>query len=1436
MAAAPKLEQREDYEPASEVTAAYAEVIDFKEKHEEKIKQKIEQALERRRKLIAEFKEATGLNVIEEDANSFLDLSLRDDADKLIECTFKATVKTVEQAENVAKFAKEHRMSISPIAARTSALGVFTDALKKNKLHGGNGVIGIQITSTEKKDEFPADNLELVKNKNTEGYEVIRDSDKPIMILKSCDFPNKPHQVITHGAVYLEDINKFLRASLPHKEYSFRLMPDPTSKKEAQIGGVIATGAQGGNRTQASEDLIEALVVNGDGECKDLQGKAAKNIVGLNGATGICMEACFEVTAFPKYNHGFFIPIKGERGEAWKNSLMLSQKLKKYCQPKNGNPRIQEGDHADGSGTIVTGIELLSRNAIANATSGSNDQTTKEYNDLMKDYDFGIYVTYSSFLDEDDDNFYNQDIFKFLGIEITGNETDEELDENFGENGECLIKNKKEYDAVRVIQNPEGDDRSELGFIDKLRHSVPHHARERARELGGVSESLDFNLIINSIDPYIIEAACTEVAGLLTWYTKNFNEKCFERSSYGHLHPGVGEGGGIDPHIRINLKLSDFDTRYNAPEQVMKMKKLKKELYRRIFALHETNGIEIRSPEKSLLTNTNYLEWMALNQPEKWKEVAKTILEHGYSHNGDGEADFPVFASRVPRDIPGSPAVPGGVQAILPHNLINQGEEEYTKEKMQTGTIAAMDHLMRRVFLPILEISQLSHRGDEKIKPLLKAVNLDICEYLELDEDQFPFFIENPMEAYDIVESNLGKDWEERGYTIRKIPREGEKMEIPLPHQDEKTFYVIDLSIYGIHGMSILISPFEGIKESYDRMLTGENKTQYRNLFHMWCRYPYETEETPNIPAIALLGSLLEEGKGWMLNEEEIEMAKRREIEEVNPFPQKIKTVGPGPSGLHESLMRYYYDCISHGQITSSQWQKEAIKTIREYLGMTEEDDICFRGSATGIMQALAHDLGTVKDKVNVMQIVNDNFGFKFNDILKSAELDVTTVSTPMTTSEDFELDKIVDDLIDSMVLDKTNIIFLTPHKTSTTTAFNPQILIEALRERGKKVGEHYEIVADVTSGVGAIDYSKAGLSGMFASGQKALGCPPGFAFLSLNKRLRKLLPQYCDGYNLYSSFNDEEEGNVNNPLGLALLHKTIEHKISQGQTPEQIAKDTRKKMNMVLGFIDDHRGLRLLVQDFIDQSPILAGIYSQEQNLKMAKFIMSETFASFLGSGYGVFSNESVRVFLANISEEDLKMFLLEFDKVLELYDVAESTRKNSPKVALREAHDVYRTMCNVGENFNCDSIFQYTEALHWVKRLIKTHNANVEIPENVNLQEFKAKRFRMEKPSISPGYQVKATTYKQFENIAMMNKILTLEDEDKKSIPDYYAEYIAHEKTIRKFLKDDPYGKLDRKMALLLEEMQENLHKMATLLKKYADTAERVNDSDRIKWPLVA
>lgn len=1415
--------------PVSEILCAYAEIKSYSEKNRSRLLQKAAELKNARRSLMHRAMKA-GLKIRDSNFPEALDdIFETDDAGKLVDTFFKVKVSSIEDVQTAVTFCRDEKILALPIGAKTSALGVF-EARGLAERFGLKGIIGISFDAIPSKDIAPAEpttkRIELPQDLNPLHHTVWSTSGA-LAAIYSKDYESTliAPRIVVHAGCHIADVNSFLETALPSERIRFRLMPDPTSKSDAQIGGIVATGAEGGNRSQASEDLFGLTIVDADGALRILRDGDAKNIVGLNGNAGMICQAEFLATAFPKYEHGIFIPLSGVNDAAWKNALLFQERCKPYCFSAHSDPRIQIG--AGDGGIIVTGIEILSKHALEIAIKDSENRFEWVLLELMQGADFGIFVTYSSFYSAENEKLFAQPFVKeCIGLSIEVAETDQH--ENF------IINNHALFSKIRLLSG------EELSHMDTIRHSAPSHSRELARRMGGVTESTDLNIRFTSTNPEETGRAIESVAKLYAEYAAYFTkESGFQVSTYGHLHPGVGAGGGIDPHVRVIFELSNPGSRYNAPEQVSELKKRHNALLRSLLNLNGIDGIKILPPEKGKFASAEFWNWFCLTFPAEARRYLELCVDLGIGKSETGD-QLATIAGRLPHVLPGIlKPLRNGVLGLLDASLVLEADSSIHANSMYNPKLS-------RFWPAIAKLSQAHHKGG-RIRRMLSHTLLRAQEYFKIPDDSYLFCIESTEEASHILERNFGSSDIYTTTVMEPQPIEGASLGI-----QPGAFYAIDLKHFKIPtGLALLVVPHEAILKAYTLHVQGKNKATFRNLYEMWSGWPFDTLETPHIPAIASLGLLLD--------------SERWSYQQTKERPVKAISADTGPTLLHPAVTAAIQPLGLSATPHHAGTQTTAIAALKDFIGISQEYEIGFTGSATQAMQLLSDALMKNASAINIIQVVNDVSGERLNAILKKSGVPCTTLISSWTTGENSQLNDVTEKIISALKPNAANILIITPHKTSTTADVLPDHIIRKLGAAGHLMGHHYHMICDITSGVGARNYAtllspdtglmRMPFTGCIGACNRALGVPAGLGFISLSPALVKILGiggDSSDRFTLAGSFKASRAGNVINAWGLALLGSSIEARASKNETIAQIEKECRQKMNLILGWLEQHHDLIALVPNAYDRSPLIMGIFSQAKNMIVTKRLLNEIFGIQVGVGYGPFEREGIRIYIPMITKEDVKELLASLDVILQLDDVVRSRGENIPNIALREPHDPLAVITRVAESCTVDDIIKDQLGLDWLGRLIQTFNANV-------ANASQKVQIGGKVPHISSGHHAKAQIYGESNNLREMRKILLLRNEETKlELMFYYKLYKETENHLRDRILGVPTATWDDQdfcpaVLYLLDKAREHLTDISRLLKKYVDgyTLRSVDSHDatsmrevkasrdifgRVEWPIVA
>lgn len=1322
------------------------------------------------------------------------DLSQHDDGGKLIEALVRVPAYTADQVKKVYEFAEKHKLGVMTLGAKTSALGVFS-AWEAAKLHGLKGVIALEMPASWLDEESPTSALQKsgmpkerhgldgsVRSINApfdlldlpaiaEGEEIVLSENLPIAVIKNTK--GLKHRVIAHATVTVTQVNEFLSKALPQDAH-YQIMPDLTSKAQAALGGVIATGAQGGNRASARVDLLKCTVVDALGQ-RELIGEDAKTIVGYNGYLGSCIQAEFEVTAFPKHPYGFMVPIPGSTiTEAWKNMLKFQALLSPHCVHPDKLAEQPEGFQK----TMVSSMEILGPEQLRLGIDKDGSARAHELSILNKkfpDAKLFVYVTGSTHHESDGSVDYESLLKDKLFSETLSTMTAVEADATSALDEESFIKlqdnqSTRPFSAVYPLLDPET-----LEVVDKIRHSAPEIARAEAEKIGNVTQSTDFNIQFTGT-PEEQERSREKVALLFAAYQEKFSNGPYRVDVYGHLFQGMVEsplGGGMDPHVRVSLNLSHPDTRNDSPERVNEMKSILSKLYYELLKLHGVDGIVVAPPEKSHLTNLSYVEWVRLHNPAELLRLQKIFFD---SLPDDECTKRMIGGFRMPIEFPGEPR--HGMKNFLPGHLLPPAEHADQPDAYADA---------------VMEISQLSHRG-ATIKGMFREVVATLREKLKLRPfSQHPFFVESPDEGRRIIERNLGVDHK---FPVEEITDAVDFASLSRRPFAPDTFYLIRSELLGgITGTTIMITPHRAILKAEELKHSGENKADFRNLVQMFRSYPYETAETPNIPAVAYLGLALQR--------EELSTQASHEA-------HRVISVNPGPTQLHPHIREVARE-QGFLQSNTPEEQRKDTASFRDFMRMPRDMEVGFTGSATQCMEIFAESVSEAKDRVYPIQVTNGAFSERFQKIFKSRGISVATVTTPWTTAEASQGEYVVGELArmlqDGLSKKKKPVIFVTPHKTDTTANFHPSLLIYQLGRRGFKIGKDYELVCDVTSGAGAIDYfdetCQEGVS-VFGSVQKGLGCPSGLGFVGMTKELREMLnPQ--EGSHMAHCLQTTADGEVPNGFSLRMLGEKSRFEIKQGRTPDSIMNETKQKVDTVMGFIALHPELSLQVPSGEDLSPLEVGIYSLTRNLSIAARLMREIFGFDIGAGYGPFANESLRIYLPNINTADLDKMLAALHVVLTMPEVTMTVNPKAPLVSLREPHDPMKVLKDMMlDGITPDDIFRNRLGFGWIGRLKYTLELGRDTP------------------------------YGSSENFDEIRNILGCHLEGRKPLLTTATIMEGKIQHLEEILLNGDAIHLSI-VEGLVQDLYRDLGEIVLVLEKYATTAPRTRDG-RIKWPLAA
>jgi len=304
-----------------------------------------------------------------------------------------------------------------------------------------------------------------------------------------------------------------------------RVLVDLTSIGSAFVGGVVATGGMGPLRLLPSGTLDAVCVARG-GEPEVATGEAVAAIEGMQGWTGMVTAARFRFYDVPSSEFGLVLPVQGSDVDTVAGLLAYVRPWTRITLPAPGGRIVGEG-----GGTVLNGIELVSRTSLETFIAQAEDPARSKAEGLLQSCEYAgadmlACLTGWSELSMDD---------VLMSLLDPETETIGGVGIDFG----VGFSSGAEMETFRAI-----------------REGAPDLARTRARvvvpgKLKPWSTSTDINMvmpgdssaIVAVLEAYAdyriaIKGLAKDLAGVVE----------VELSAYGHLSPA-----GIDPHHRVTL-------------------------------------------------------------------------------------------------------------------------------------------------------------------------------------------------------------------------------------------------------------------------------------------------------------------------------------------------------------------------------------------------------------------------------------------------------------------------------------------------------------------------------------------------------------------------------------------------------------------------------------------------------------------------------------------------------------------------------------------------------------------------------------------------------------------------------------------------------------------------------------------------------------------
>ena len=452
---------------------------------------------------------------------------------------------TADIAEAVAEAVRQG-YAVMPAGGLTSAIGSFDFAAEA--VSAFKGVVVIRPKGAVEAEEV--------------------DAATPIEQLKSHQVAIDVAQgLVAAGAgLTLTQVNAALAAKVGP---TARVLVDLTSIGSAFVGGVIATGAMGPLRQRPSATL-EAVVLADGGAPRRLAGEDIGRVEGLQGWTGMVSAASFRFYQVPPGEFGLVLPIQGTDIDTIAGLLAYLEKWTRIDLPAPGG-------RLGGAEALLNGVELVSRNSLAEFIAASEDPARSKAEGLLQSCDYAgadmlACLTGWSDLSVDDV------LFSLMDPET----------ETIG--------------GVMIEYGVGFSSGAEMETFRAIREGAPDLARTRARvktpgRLKPWSTSTDINIVApaeSGVISDILAAYAEYRAAIRALAGESAGAVDVELAAYGHLSPR-----GIDTHHRVILVADEGrDAELDTARQTVVG--LKRELIRALLHAAAQGGAEVNGGEKGM--------------------------------------------------------------------------------------------------------------------------------------------------------------------------------------------------------------------------------------------------------------------------------------------------------------------------------------------------------------------------------------------------------------------------------------------------------------------------------------------------------------------------------------------------------------------------------------------------------------------------------------------------------------------------------------------------------------------------------------------------------------------------------------------------------------------------------------------------------------------
>lgn len=1227
------------------------------------------------------------IEALEQEGVSFSIDPIFDDGGNRVEVECHCSVKSSADAAKVVSVARKMGYGVMPIGALTSAVSAFKSAA----IHGLNGWVGLKINGQGKVEEF--EKIEMDGN----VYEVIPILEKQGRILKSKK-EGVPHRVQVWGGAIPDNVNAELVKYLG-KGHSIYL--DLTTRDQAFIGSVVATGGQGPVRADASFNLHGVIVIDGDGNIQHLEGEEAKKQVGLGGLAGAISEVDMEVVQEQPYEFGVFIPLRGSLKSGFTEAFpsLMSEvgkftEYEKHVVPGVAGGGVLKGKHDPNA--HVKGFEIVTRKGLHAAFSSMSEGAVGKgvvgtMLQFMRDHKCEVGVMMNGRTSMSGVKFVEHLGALYEDEEGQGRFVD--VLKEFCSSGFVPVDDGGSVDGII----PFGD--STIDDFRKAREAIAVSARESKKE--GPTKSTDLNLKVSVSDPEQAKVAYEKIWKIYSSYIQDADARDAQIYIYGHNHPGDAKsgGGGVDAHIRVTFPLKEQDHQSRAAENMAFLGGRLTKMYEELIALDGQFGISVAAGEKGKVSSEEYTRFLEEHRPGEAKDTFDYMEKYGGKTFSARNGKFKLHACPTRME--------GGILNYFAAD----------------GEVSSDASSLTKFAKSISLWCQNSHRSPEAMNVFTEVLGL-LRDYLKLDFDDRIFYAESPEKALHIALASLvdyknggkvadfrvsgsadlkgvttvilsdARDLDDERFAGMKKVLCVDGVEALLPEDRKKADVVVySAEAFGTGGeMGLIVTSMDTVKHAREIKKNGNNVGYVHSLDGL-NKMPHSTIETPKMQVIAELGILLAE-RGGQAHDVSSEVDA-----EVLGEQQKFVTFNPGPSQIHPDIIRdaaainVEADSLNAGEAEDRISKIEDVKDkLREFLQIPRDYEIFFGGSATQAMEQITESLGVDHSIVLNMGAFGDRQRSVVERFSKQGSK-VRGIQMRWGTGPNSRMDTIVGEIRSNQprsLRDTSCGFFMTGHETSTGV----QADVSALSSRLSP--EIFKIV-DGTSEIGAVQRDFNDMDVYFGSMQKFFGVPSGLSVIIVSPRAMKRAQEYNVERNprrtgrrsvgipeapQYRTFVDmlteQEAGKVHNLRGLLQLEKVLDDFIALGGI-EHIAFETRRRLNLLSSdlLIDDSNGngngnhvggvvkhLAHAVHDRKDRSEVL--LHATVVDRDQADIRRRATGIAEIGGGYGPYGSETLRFYASpNIPLRGVHPI---GGKLAEVIHESLSTNPNRPLVSRKQ------------------------------------------------------------------------------------------------------------------------------------------------------------------------